>query len=372
MKIRRLLVVFGIVGACVLTTLGVFRAPESAEIHTFSHTGKPVTVDKIYPSMTGPTENMYDLKLREGDSEMVWITGYSANMIAPDGSKKSQEFMCHDTLSVHNRALHRRLFDPIQGGQQRLFTLSQGQEEVHFPPGFGIPVSAAENLMLQSQVLNLREEGIGATVRHKVDTQYVLDRDLSHPMKALALVDGGINVDVEDPQAKEPPPDHLSCAPDAGGQPTFLKNGHRVTAHWVVHPGYEKRETVLGKMFPIDTTAHYISVHMHNYGKSLELYDMTADQTVFRSVCTPSKDGKGLAAATHYCSETGLPVYRDHIYKVISEYDNTSGQDQTAMAFVFVYIYNPDFKKPSKEKIEMMAGGLNNDLCRTGNPGQQK
>jgi hypothetical protein len=353
--------------AVILTAAGFFRVDQSANTRVFSHTTRPVVVDDIYPSMFGPTDQRSDLKLYNGSPELVWITGYGATMIDSNGSQKSQEFMCHDTLSLHSIEGREQVFGSLQSRQKRLFTLSQGQEKIQFPAGFGIPMSANENLMLQSQVLNLREEGIGETVSHKVETEYIADTETSKPMKALAMVSGGIDVDVLDPQADEPPESLLSCAPDAGGQQTFKRGDKEVTAHWVVRPGYEKRESSLGRLIPMDSTAHYISVHMHNFGKSLELYDVTAGETVFKSLCTPTTDGYGLAATTCYSSEKGVKVYRDHEYKLISEYDNTSDQDQTAMAFIFVYFHNPDFVKPGPEDLRKLS--VVDELCA---PEEQK
>lgn len=337
------------------------RQADGSPSRTFHYTSNPVKVDGIYPSMFGPTDTKMNIKLGTEVPELVWITGYSARMVDPQGRQKSQEFMCHDTLSFHSRESHGKLFGRVQANQQRLFTLSQGQERVDFPEGFGIPLSSHEPLMLQSQVLNLREEGIGATISHRVETKFVTDRESKVPMKALTLVGGGIGLDVLDPQAQEPPDDPMGCAIDAGGQPTHALPGRRVTSHWVVKPGYEKRETNLGKMFPIDSKAHYISVHMHNYGKSLELFDVTAGKSVFKSNCSWSEDGKGLAEATHYSSTEGIAVFKNHQYKLISEYDNTSGKDQTAMAFIFVYIHNPDFEKPSED--ELFRQSLSDELC---------
>lgn len=334
---------------------------EERPTHVFRHLTEPVIVEDIYPSMFGPTEERLDLQLHDGSPELVWVTGYRAEMVDPSGEQQSQEFMCHDTLSFHDPTARSRVFGSVQSRQGRLFTLSQGQGDIRLPSGFGIPMGANENLMLQSQVLNLREQAIGSVVSHRIDTEYIPDRETDGTMKALTMVDGGISVDVLDPQAEEPPADVLSCAPDAGGQPTFNHRGKEVTAHWVVKPGYERRETELGRMFPIDTTAHYISVHMHNYGVSLELYDETAEKTVFKSVCTPTSDGKGLARTTTFSSEEGIEVFRNHKYKVISEYNNTSDQDQTAMAFVFVYIYNPFFEKPDpKDFLKLQP---NDEFC---------
>ncbi len=67
----------------------------------------------------------------------------------------------------------------------RLFTLSQGQLEVKFPPGFGIPVLSNEPLDLITQVLNLNFDDQQFRVRHRVTLDFVRDRDVPRPMRPL-------------------------------------------------------------------------------------------------------------------------------------------------------------------------------------------
>lgn len=69
----------------------------------------------------------------------------------------SQDFMCHANLDIDMRA-HRKLFGWDKNASNRLFTLSQGQSFIAFPPGFGIPVSSDEVFSLATQVLNLNIE----------------------------------------------------------------------------------------------------------------------------------------------------------------------------------------------------------------------
>ena len=71
---------------------------------------------------------------------------------------------------------------PLDG---RLFTLSQGQLDVHFPPGFGLPVMSNEIIDLSTQVLNLNVQDRSLDVRHKVDVEFVRDAAVARPMKPL-------------------------------------------------------------------------------------------------------------------------------------------------------------------------------------------
>lgn len=203
--------------------------------------------------------------------------------------------------------------------------------------------------MLQSQVLNLRPERIGQEVRHHVRTQFVSDKEAGRPMKALSLIDFGIALEVVDPQAQAMPNNPLSCAGDAGGQSTFHRGPKEMTAHWVVKPGQERRATQLARPFKFNTKIHYISVHLHSYAQSLELWDKTENKSVYKAICKPTSDNQGLAEVGYFSSEEGLQVYSDHEYELISNYNNTSSKDTTAMAFMFCYVEDPYFRKPEPQ-----------------------
>jgi hypothetical protein len=309
--VRKGLGIAAFVLSIVLAVAGIFRDRDD-ETRVFRHKTRPVTVDSI----DAPTDDRYNLKLHDATPELMWLTGHSAITVDSNGTPESRGLVSHNTLSLPRSEKGRNAFGPLQSAQQQLFTLSGSQDSVRFPSGFGIPVSGIENLVLETRVHNLREERIGKTIKQKIETLYVFDRETTQPMKALMPVSGGIALDIRDP--------------DAG-----------------------TRESSLGRFIPIDTTAHYISVHMHDYAKSLELHDATTGETVFKAMCKPTDDGRGLAETTFYSSETGLKVYKDHEYRVISESDNTSTKDQAATAFIVVYLHNPDFVKPTYD-----------DLCR--------
>jgi hypothetical protein len=170
-------------------------------------------------------------------------------------------------------------------------------------------------------------------------------------MQALTLVDFGIALEVLDQQAREMPDNPLSCAGDAGGQPTFRKGEKEMTAHWLVKPGKERRVTPLRRPFRFNTRIHYIAVHLHSYAESLELWDKTENRSVYKALCKPTEDRQGLAEVDHYSSVEGIPVYTDHDYELISTYNNTSDKEQTAMAFMFCYVADPYFEKPDPEEL---------------------
>jgi hypothetical protein len=92
---------------------------------------------------------------------------------------------------------------------------------------------------------------------------------------------------------------------------------------------------------PYDTTVHYIAAHVHPFAESIELRDLTSDETIFKAKATQTS-GVGLASVEHFSSVEGVPLYKDHEYELISVYDNTSSVDQDAMATMLLYLKAKD------------------------------
>lgn len=339
--------------------LALMRPAASSQEEVAEHVTPTYRVESLYPSMKGPAYTKMDLQLTDGEPELLWIRGYEAVMVGPDGqAPKPQQFMCHNTLSIR-RPLdqHRRLFGGSAYGTRRLFTLSQGQYAVQFPEGFGIPMISTEKLMLQSQVLNLNEEAVGDTVRHKIRTHYLRDSNLQRPMKPLCMIPSGVAVRVSDKCARKMPdePMQLGCgydvntARDAGGGPINHTAEGDFTGHWVVEPGSEEERTSdVGNLFPFDTTLHYASAHVHPGCRDFELYDVTAGKTVFQALGEQSQKGVGLERISFYASQEGIPVYRSHQYRLVCHYQNRTKVPQSAMAFLFCYVLDQEFHRPDR------------------------
>jgi hypothetical protein len=323
------------------------------------------TIDKKYRSMTGP-QSTTPVLIEDGPVELLWITGYAADVVGDaDDPTGLDQFMCHSNLDLdaadYEKRLHLR-----HGVNPRLFTLSQGQMDIEFPPGFGIPVFSDQKLSLTTQVLNLNYDDCDLKVRHRTRIRYVRDRDLSFPMvplyedavfglKLLAGVDGRYGMD---PQHAE----HggASCLPgqNAAAFQYQDKYGRTFTGHWIVHPGREVNRTPVDTMLDLktDTTIHFIAVHLHPFAESLELIDTTAGRTVWKSAAKNPEGRIGLDRVDTFASEDGIPIRHDHHYELVSAYDNTSGQDQDSMAVMFLYLKDPNFRVPAAPGASAVAG----------------
>jgi hypothetical protein len=314
-------------------------------------------VDRIYSSMRGPMSNL-KFRLHDRKPELVWVTGFRADMMSADGVLPvSAEFMCHSSLELDGVEYMNRFRSELGLTSNRLFTASQGQLSLELPPGFGIPMLSDTLLTLNTQVLNHNLPDADIEVRHRVSVDFVLDRDLTTPMKpllqrgvyAMKVVDGqgrhyGLaSHEVEDQKHGE------GCLPgeDASGSQSHVESdplGREFTGFWVVPPGREVNHTrVTPKLrLPHDTTVHAIAVHLHPFAESLALRDLTTDEILFESRARQTGEGIGLSRVETFISEEGFRLYADHEYELVSVYDNTSGRDQDSMAVMYMYVLAPD------------------------------
>ena len=318
-------------------------------------------IDRIYKSMKGP-QSQKSVSLLEGEpAELLWITGYRAVMVGPDGdSTQSQEFMCHSNLNFDVKK-HRKLFNWSKTASNRLFTLSQGQFSIDFPEGFGIPVFSDETYSLTTQVLNLNPQNRTHRVRHKVTIDFRRDRDLKEPMKALFMksaqglvllegLDGFYNI--ENPDTEKHGQGCL-IGENASGNPREDSYGRIFTGHWIVKPGREVNHTLVTRWMnlPFDTTVHYIAVHLHPFAESLELRDLTTGESVFKSKVKAPSDRMGIESVDYFSSPNGIPLFKNHDYEIISVYNNTTSEDQDSMAVMFLYLLDKEFQIPGPQPL---------------------
>jgi hypothetical protein len=347
-------------GAAVWHSARSQPLPSEAEIEALTHTvdiySEVFTVDREYRSMQGPLSEARGALSDADPPELLWITGYRAVMV--DGDSEAtvpQEYMCHANLDL-DMASHRERFGWEKTASRRLFTLSQGQNAVRFPPGFGIPIASDEEIEVEMQVLNLNPGGEALHVRHKVTVEYVRDRDLKVPMKPLFMKAAAGLVSLDDARAHyglaeaDAEQHGEGCMPGerAAGKVTEDRHGQKFSGHWVVKPGREENHTLVTQWLnlPFDTTVHYVAAHVHPFAESIELRDLTTGETVFESHAHNFDDRVGLREVEHYSSPEGFRIHADHEYELVSVYDNTSGKEQDSMAVLFLYMLDEEFERP--------------------------
>ncbi len=333
-------------------------ASATPDVRSVDVLSRTYLIDRKYKSMLGPESTQTVFLSQAVPPELLWVTGFRAVVVGPDSTTPaSQEFMCHSNLDL-NMNLHRRLFGLARDLPSRIFTLSQGQQEVRFPEGFGMPVMSSEPFRLTTQVLNHNLENPNLQVRHKVTIDFIRDADLQRPLQPLfqlgatgmVLVDGkDPYFGILDPNAQAHGP---GCLLGTSAQQTgYLitdDQGRRFSGHWRVAPGRQENHTNITRnlKLPFDTTVHYIAVHLHPFAVSLELRDLTAGTTLYRSQVKASEGKIGIDRVDYFSSAQGLPLYKDHEYEMVSVYENTSAEDQDSMAVMYMYLLDKEFRKP--------------------------
>ena len=100
--------------------------------------------------------------------------------------------MCHSNLDIEPE-LHGQILGSQKCLSERFFTLSQGQQRIELPEGFGILIASSELVLLNAQVLNLNMTKGTKDVRHRV---YDLVDELAPKANALGFVPSECLVDV--------------------------------------------------------------------------------------------------------------------------------------------------------------------------------
>lgn len=352
--------------AACITSASESDPPESsvevpqAKVHKKTVYSDPYHIDARYMSMRGPWGQQGIELVDGGQPELLWITAYETHVVDLDGNRVSQEWMCHANLDIDGKE-YQEVFDtnlPISG---RLFTLSQGQQRIEFPKGWGLPIVNGQDLTLTTQVLNLNIDDPNMKVRHEVTIEFMRDSELTTPMKPMfqgavqgfkALGDARYyGVKPEEGEADHGPGCEVG-APAVDGDVDYDRYGQEFSAHWKVLPGPETNTTLVTEFLglPFDTRAHYIAVHLHPFAESLQLIDRTTGETVYFAEVENSKNRVGLDRVEYLYSEEGIPFYKDHEYELISKYNNTSDTDADSMAVMYLYMDELNFAKPDLTK----------------------
>ena len=374
-------------------------------VHEQTYVSPEFKVDQIYKSMQGPIGSVtFDLlnarpapgtghppaamndhaRMNHGSGgvaesapmivsapqpELVWLTGFRSIVVDPQARQLPQHFMCHTNLVYRGLGAHREVFqNGSQVNKDKLFTISQGEEQARFPEGFGIPVIsnlAGSSFGVFNQLLNVNYTDFRNPVRLRFENTiyYVREKERTRPMRPLYQALGQVMVATNKPNAifDIPAPGKTQAGATCSGGDTASpmtfhdQYGQEFSYHWKLYPGREVRSTLItSTMLKLkqDTTIHYIVAHMHPFGESLALKDLTEDRILFESRITNYTDRIGLAHVEHYASEEGIPVYIDHEYALISTYNNTSTEVHDAMAIMYFFLLDPTFQMPDAAALD--------------------
>ena len=238
--------------------------------------------------------------------EPIWLLGYKTEIVDERGNVVDKDLHCHTMFkTMYTDEWIRRISRPFKG----LFS-DGNTSELFVPEGFGVFYDSGEPIEFIPMFNNRNSFPIRAGMRATLS--YVLDKDLDEPLTPLySIVESVVNP-------------HL----------------------YHVSPGEDVREREYS--FPFDGAIHMIGIHIHPYGRSVELINKTRDETVWKSVAELNSEGTVLRMPVYF-NEEGYPVKADEEYLMRAIYENPTDQPQDAMAGLVVFFSTADGKLPQPD-----------------------
>jgi hypothetical protein len=220
-------------------------------------------------------------------SERVWVVAYKTAIVDKRASNPRENYLCHTFFADQRVAQHDD--DELLGIYSDAFT-----PEVSLPDGFGIRLTAEDRLHWMPMFNNRTHESVG--VEMKVLVRVIRDRDLKKPLKPLY----GSLRSVQVP--------HLFFVP----------------------PGTDERQTTF--VLPFNGRIHFLGTHIHPFGQSVELYNVSRDELVWRG----QRQVQPAGPMPVYSSSNGYEVRAGETYRITSVYKNPNQQKVDAMAGIFM------------------------------------
>jgi hypothetical protein len=305
----------------------------------------PIHLTKRYRSMEGPTSiKSFQLDAAAGE-ERVWIKRFKIDVLDGAQREESTEFLCHAWLMADSGLREPKTGQRgARGGRDpSLFlTISQGFEDMHFPPGFAVEFDRRDvsRVGLLTMAVNNNYDDIDRNVRFRATIDYLRD-SAARQLGIQPLT--GIQLHARQSTSVVMAADHHH----SGGASHHAASK---TDHWLVPPGRQVlRSDVRRGVIGFDGMIHFIKVHLHPYGESLTLVDKLTGEVVWKGNARNHPERAHLVAVDGYSSTLGIPIHRDRDYELITVYENPTAQPVDAMAVMRIYVHPKDADPSSRD-----------------------
>ena len=259
-----------------------------------------------------------------------WLHGFSIEMLDANGRAVPRQTLHHVNVITPDR---RELFSQIM-----LRVAAAGQESgpVSLPRLLGYQVRRGQELIVTSMVHNPTARAYRG-VKLRLRFPFTPGDATVKPVTVI--------------------PFYLDEMPPASLHSWDLPAGRSIKA-WEGRPAVAARILAVGG-------------HLHQYGTALRLEDVTARKVLWEGRPTVDRDGEVTSMpTTRFLMRLGVPVRPDHVYRLVAEYDNPTGQTIPAGgmgAFGGVVIPDDEGRWPRRDPNNAEAK-LDWHLVHTGNP----
>jgi hypothetical protein len=214
-----------------------------------------------------------------------WLHGYRVELVDGQGRPVPRRILHHVNVIAPGQ---RELFSPIM---LRIAAAGQETAPVQLPRMLGYRVHHGQELIVTSMLHNPTGQAYRG-VRLRVHFPYTPAGALLRPVTIF--------------------PFYIDVMPPASLHSYDLPPG-RSSRSWEASPAVNGRLIGVGG-------------HLHQYGTGLRLEDVTARRVIWSGRPTIAADGEvSDMPQGMFVMKLGVPIYRDHLYRVTADYDNTSG-----------------------------------------------
>ncbi len=224
-------------------------------------------------------------------AEPVWVIAYKAEILDAQGKPPLENYLCH-TFFGDQRVSQQQDFE-MRGIYSDAFT-----PEVRLPDGFGLRLTPDDPLHWMPMFNNRADRPV--RVRMKVLVTVIREKDLKKPLRPLYSTLRSVQVP------------HLFFVPR----------------------GRHEQQTTFE--MPFDGQIHFLGTHIHPYGLSVELFNVSRQERVWKGMRKTDAAGRMIGMDV-YSSAEGYPVHAGETYRVTSAYDNSTSAPIDAMAGLFLF-----------------------------------
>ncbi len=297
---------------------------------------------------------------------LLWLKGVKLEVLDEnDHVLPTAEFICHWNLDVKPAFRNQIFTDGEKCESLRLATVTQGQTEITFPPGYAVPVASDEIWNAVFQAAN-RTTDEHRRVKHRCTFYFIKDQDLVYPITALAWHVPWIHVviDKNSEQAAEEEKNNCpSClgtsigvnAPNNTANGVFTDSkGRRMSGHWVIPPGTHTYGSVINDEFEPGFASkprivHTVWSHVHPLCSNLSVYECTGSsrkRLISVGAKTDISHGLEIKHIENWNSEKGIVLPEKANYELEVTYKNTTHVPQDSMAAAGIFFEDPTFARP--------------------------
>ena len=225
-------------------------------------------------------------------AEPVWVIGFKSEIYDSQGEPPGENYLCHTFVSD---MIMRAGQDE---GQYKAVYSDAFTREVRLPDGFGMRIAPNENLYWTPIFNNRRDHPTRVGMNSEIIV--IREKDLKRPLRRLYTTMRTVDLS------------HLFFVP----------------------PGRHERHSTV--RFPFDGRIHFIGTHLHPHGESMELFNISRQERVWKGIRITDAAGR-MVGMEVYSSTEGYPVRAGESYRMTSVYDNPRTHVIDAMAGLFIY-----------------------------------